>query len=115
MFFVLLGEFRRTERFAVFEYHVSFPNLRELFFEDGYGVVHCDRYDQTVGFGCQTETSLMKVQQIQVARVPVSGSLREDTYRDTGFDQVDTCQDGLQTFFDVFPVKEETMEIAHPV
>ena len=57
----------------------------------------------------------MEFQKLQIAFIPVSGAFREDADRDTGLDQLDTRQDGFQSFFYIFPVKEETVEIMHPV
>jgi hypothetical protein len=115
MFLVLFGKFRWTEWFAVFQNYMVFSDLRKLFFKDRYGVVHSNRDNQTVSFSCQTKASFMEFQKFQIAFIPVSGAFREDADRDTGLDQLDTRQDGFQSFFYIFPVKEETVEIMHPV
>ena len=99
MFLVLFGKFRWTEWFAVFQNYMVFSNLRKLFFKDRYGVVHSNRDNQTVSFSCQTKASFMEFQKFQIAFIPVSGAFREDADRDTGLDQLDTRQDGFQSFF----------------
>lgn len=42
------------------------------------------------------------------------GSFREDADGNAGFYFFYCCEDGFQTLFDVFSVKEEAVKVAHP-
>ena len=46
--------------------------------------------------------------------ISVSGSFREDADGNAGFYFFYCCEDGFQTLFDVFSVKEEAVKVAHP-
>lgn len=50
----------------------------------------------------------------QLIFISVSGSFRENTDGNSGFYFVYCGQDRFESLFDVFPVKEETVEITHP-
>ena len=57
----------------------------------------------------------MKWQHIGFVSIFVSGSFREDAHGNAGFYIVCRLKDGFQPLFDVFSVKEEAVEITHPV
>ena len=56
----------------------------------------------------------MEGKHVQLIFISVSGSFRENTDGNSGFYFVYCGQDRFESLFDVFPVKEETVEITHP-
>ena len=56
----------------------------------------------------------MEGKHVQLIFISVSGSFRENTDGNSGFYFVYCCKYGLKSLFDICPVKEKTVEIAHP-
>ena len=64
---------------------------------------------QLYGFWTEEEYELF------ILLISVSGTFREDTDGNAGFDLVDGCEDGLESLFDILTVKKQTVKIFHPV
>ena len=114
MFFIFFTQFIWIDWFAVFYYDFGRFHFREMGFEDVCRIVDSDRDDRAFSLGCDLEASLMEWKHVQCVFVSVSGSLREDADGDAGLYLIYCCEDGFQTLFDVFSVKEETVKVAHP-
>ena len=83
-------------------------------FEDVCGVVDGDWDDRAFCFGGDFEASFMEWKHVCLVCISVSGSFREDADGNAGFYFFYCCEDGFQTLFDVFSVKEEAVKVAHP-
>ena len=114
MFLVFFAQFIRIDWFAVFYHNFGRRHFREVCLEDVCGVADRDRDDRAFCLGCNLKASFVEREHVQFIFVSVSGSFGEDTDGDAGFYFVYCCKDGLESLFDVFSVKEETVEIAHP-
>ena len=84
-------------------------------FKDVGRITDSDRDDRTFGFCCDLEASFMEWKHIKLILISVSGTFREDTDGNAGFDLVDGCEDGLESLFDILTVKKQTVKIFHPV
>lgn len=114
MFLIFFTQFIWIDWFAVFYYDFGRFHFREMGFEDVCRIVDSDRDDRAFSLGCDLEASLMEWKHVQFVFVSVSGSLREDADGDAGLYLIYCCEDGFQTLFDVFSVKEEAVKVAHP-
>ena len=83
-------------------------------FKDVGRITDSDWDDRTFGLCCNLEASFMEWKHIKFILISVSGTFREDTDGNSGFYFVYCGQDRFESLFDVFPVKEETVEITHP-
>ena len=83
-------------------------------FEDVCGVADGDWDDRAFCFGGDFEASFMEWKHVCLVCISVSGSFREDADGNAGFYFFYCCEDGFQTLFDVFSVKEEAVKVAHP-
>ena len=108
-------KFRRDDRFAVFNDNMCRCHFGKIGLPDIGGIADRYRDDRTFCPGCDLKASVMEWQHIQLIGIFVSGSLGEDADRNAGFYIVGSLEDGFKSLFDIFPVKEETVEIAHPV
>ena len=114
MFFIFFAQLIRVDWLAVFYHNFCRFYFREVGFEDIGRIADCDRNDRAFCFCSDLEASFMEWEHIELVLVSVSGSFREDTDGNSGFYFIDCCQDGFQTLFDVFSVKEEAVKVAHP-
>ena len=83
-------------------------------FKDVGRITDSDWDDRTFGLCCNLEASFMEWKHIKFILISVSGTFREDTDGNAGFYFVYCCKYGLKSLFDICPVKEKTVEIAHP-
>ena len=83
--------------------------------KDFYGVVKCHWNDRTACLGSNLEASVVERKKLQVVRILVTCTFREDTDGNAGLDLVDGCEDGLESLFDIITVKKQTVKIFHPV
>ena len=115
MFLVFSGKLFYVDWFAVFQNDMSCFDFGHMCLKDFGGVVHSHRNDRASGFAGDFETSFMERKELQLVCICVSSTFREDTDGDAGFYFFDRGQDSLQSLFDIFSVKEQTVKIAHPV
>ena len=108
-------KFRRDDRFAVFNDNMCRCHFGKIGLPDIGGIADRYRDDRTFCPGCDLKASVMEWQHIQLIGIFVSGSLGEDADGNAGFHIVGSLEDGLKSLFDIFSVKEETVEIVHPV
>ena len=114
VFLIFFTQFIRINRFAVLYHNFGRRHFGEVCLENVCGVADRDWDDRTFCFGCNLEASFMEREHFQFILISASGSLRENTDGDSGLYFVYCCEDGLESLFDVFSVKEQTVEIAHP-
>lgn len=114
MFFIFFAQLIRVDWLAVFYHNFCRFYFREVGFEDIGRIADCDRNDRAFCFCSDLEASFMEWEHIELVLVPVSGSFREDTDGNSGFYFIDRCQDGFQTLFDIFSVKEKAVKVMHP-
>ena len=82
MLFLCLFQLVHIDWFAILYDHVCAVDPWKMIFKGIIRIVHGYRYHRTVGFVCQLEARLMKLQQLLSM---VSGSLRCNKYGMTGF------------------------------
>ena len=114
MFFIFFTQLIRVDWLAVFYHNFCRFYFREVGFEDIGRIADCDRNDRAFCFCSDLEASFMEWEHIELVLVSVSGSFREDTDGNSGFYFIDRCQDGFQTLFDIFSVKEKAVKVMHP-
>ena len=114
MFFIFFAQLIRVDWLAVFYHNFCRFYFREVGFEDIGRIADCDRNDRAFCFCSDLEASFMEWEHIELVLVSVSGSFREDTDGNPGFYFIDCCQDGFQTLFDIFSVKEKAVKVMHP-
>lgn len=115
MLLILFGKFFYIDRFTVFQNNMCGFDLWHMCLKNFCGIVHRHRDDRTSGFAGNFETSLMERKEFQFILVFVPGSFREDADGDAGFDLFNSGKDGFQSLFDILSVKEEAVEVTHPV
>lgn len=106
-------KFFRIDRFPVFDDHMGLFYLWQMVFKDLGCIVHRDRDDRTAGFCRDLERAIFKRKHAQLLAA-VAGSLGENADGDASLDVINGREDGLQPFFRIFPVEEETVDAFHP-
>ena len=114
MFFIFFAQLIRVDWLAVFYHNFCRFYFRKVGFEDIGRIADCDRNDRAFCFCSDLEASFMEWEHIELVLVSVSGPFREDTDGNSGFYFIDRCQDGFQTLFDIFSVKEKAVKVMHP-
>ena len=84
-------------------------------FKDFRRIMDGHRDYRTSGFCSDLKASFVEGQKFQFAVSFVSGAFRKDADGYAVFHFLYSGEYGLQTFFDIFPVQKETVEIPHPV
>ena len=115
MSLVVFVQFFYINRFTVFHYYMTGFDLWKMCLKDFCGMIHGNGNNGTVGFAGNLKASFVEGKKFCLILCLVSGSFRKDADGNSGFDFVNGSQDGLQSLLDVLTVKEQAVEILHPV
>lgn len=100
---------------TVFDHYVAGFDFREVCLEHGCGVVHRNGDDGAFRFGSDFEAALVEGEHVEFILICVAGALRENTDGDSGFYFFYCFQDGFKSLLEVVSVKEETVQVTHPI
>ena len=98
---------------AVFYDNMSLSDPGKMLFPDVTGVVDAYGNDGTAGLLCNFKAAAMERQKF--VRFHAAASLGEDADGDAGFYLFHRFENGFHSLLDVLSVKEEAVQIFHPV
>ena len=87
----------------------------QMILKDGRGVTDGHGNNRTVSSGGNLKAAFMKREKFRLIIPFIPGSLRENTYGNSGFYLFNGFADDLKSLFDIFAVQKETVQVPHPV